>query len=358
MRVAVVFGGASVEHEISIITGVQTVLALNKTKYEVIPIYLTKDHRFLTSKNFDKLETFKQDHIEGKEVIFTNKGIKRGLIKKKIDVAVACVHGKGLEGGNLAGFFELLQIPYTAIGPLGASIGQDKIIFKKLMAYEAINVIPFTALTLSKWRSNRDKILAEIKALSFPVIIKPASLGSSIGIKKVENINDLEVAINAVMAYDDRVIVEECLSNFREFNCAIIDQDHLSSIEEVITKHDILTFADKYEEGPAQRIIPADIPSDLAQEIKDLTINIATIIDNKGVMRIDYLYDLDQKILYVNEVNTIPGSLSYYLFEDQGLFFDELLDELINRAMRHHYEKNRQIMSFTSNVLNMKSIKK
>lgn len=358
MRVAVVFGGASVEHEISIITGVQAVLSLNKAKYEVIPIYLTKDNRFLIGKDFDKLETFKQDKIKGKEVYFTKDGIKCWHFTKKIDVVVACVHGKGLEGGELAGFFEILQIPYTSLGVLGASLGQDKITFKKLMTYEKVNVLPFTAFTAHDWKTKRSEVLENIKALSLPVIIKPSNLGSSIGVKKVDNEKEIETTVTYLLNFDDRILVEKALTTFREFNCAIINQEYLSDVEEVITTHEILTFSDKYEEGPSKRIIPAAIDEDLHKKIEELTRMIAYIIDNKGVIRVDYLYDTNTLELYVNEVNTIPGSLSFYLFENKGLFFDELLDKLINSAIHSYYSSRNKISTFMSNVLNMKGIKK
>lgn len=357
MRVVVLFGGTSVEHEISIITGMQVISSLRRDKYQVIPVYLTKSNHFMVGKDFNNIDTFKADKVKGNEVFFSRKGLKR-FFHKKIDVVVSCVHGKGVEGGELAGFFEILGIAYTSIGVLGASISQDKITFKKLMVYEGINVVPFTSFTQSQWRINRDEILAEIDKLALPIILKPSNLGSSIGIKKVKDASELESSITSLLKYDDRMLVERALTKFREFNCAIINKSTLSQIEEVITNHDFLTFADKYEEGPSKRIIPAVIDKLLSEKIYSLTTRIAEVIDNKGVIRIDYIYDVKNDELYVNEVNTIPGSLSYYLFENKGLFFDDLLDELIKGALTSQYLNKNKTNVFTSNVLNMKGIKK
>ena len=345
------------EHEISIITGIQAIQSLNRDKYKVIPVYLTKENHFLIGKGLDDLATYKTNRVKGKEVFFTRKGLK-SVFTKKVDVVISCVHGKGVEGGELAGFFEILGIPYTSIGVLGASISQDKITFKKLMDYEGVNIVPFTSFTINEWRYRREDILSEINALTFPVILKPSNLGSSIGIKKVDKITELVDNVNALLKYDDRMLVEKGLVKFREFNCAIINRDRLSQIEEVVTTHDILTFSDKYEEGPSKRIIPALIDGKLADEIYELTKKVARVIDNKGVVRVDYLYDTETSELYVNEVNTIPGSLSYYLYENKGFFFDELLDELIKGALQSHYLNKNKTNVFMSNVLNMKGIKK
>lgn len=358
MRVAVVFGGSSVEHEISILTGMQIIASLNKAKYQYIPIYLTKNNVFTIGKDFDKVETFKNNHLKTKEVTFNRQGIKVGLKKISIDAVISAVHGRGLEGGELAGFFEILGIPYTSCEVLGASIAQDKITMKKILAYDMIPTVNFVGFTSEEWKVDRELILNSCNSLNYPLIIKPATLGSSIGIERVNNHEDLDKKILNAFRYDNRVIVEEVITKMREFNCSIINDDITSAIEEVITSNDILTFTDKYEESNSKRIIPADIPEELANEIIILTKKIARIISNKGVIRIDYLYDLNQEKLYVNEINTIPGSLAYYLYEDKGLFFDELLDILIENAIKFKYLKSQKINTFTSNVLNMKGIKK
>jgi len=358
VRVAVVFGGCSVEHEISIITGMQVIASLNKKKYKVYPVYLNKEHKFMMGKKLGNLETYKQDKIKMSEVVFARKRIITNLYTIPIDVVISCVHGRGVEGGELAGFFEILNIPYTSAVPLTASICQNKVITKKLLSLEDIPVINYLSITNQEWIDKRDEVISKCLELGFPLIAKANSLGSSIGIEYINNADELEAKIISVFKYDNEVLIEVALSNFREFNCSIIDQDIISVIEEVNTDSDLLTFNDKYEESNAKRTIPAKITPELEQRIIDMTKRIALIIKNTGVSRIDYLYDSDTDILYLNEVNTIPGSMAYYLYEDKGIYFDELLDILIDRAIARDYFKNQKINTFASNVLNMKGIKK
>lgn len=358
MRVAVVYGGCSVEHEISIITAMQVIASLNKNKYKVYPVYLTKDHKFMMGKNLDKLETYKKDNIKMSEVVFMRSKIQTNFTSIPIDVVISCVHGRGVEGGEIAGFFETLNIPYTSSTPITAGICQNKIITKKVLTYDNIPVVKFIGITNDEWINNRNNIIQQCSELGFPLIAKAANLGSSIGIEYINEINELEKAIISLFKYDSEVLIEIALSDFREFNCSIIDIDMTSVIEEVNTDNTLLTFNDKYDESDASRTIPANIPLDLENQIYETTKTVAKLINNKGVSRIDYLYDTNLDKLYVNEVNTIPGSLSYYLYEDKGIYFDQLLDILIDKAIKATYFKNQKINSFSSNVLNMKGIKK
>ena len=358
MRVAVVFGGCSVEHEISIITGMQVIASLNKQKHKVYPVYLTKENKFMMGKKLGNLETYKQDKIKMSEVVFARRKIITNLYTIPIDVVVLCVHGRGVEGGELAGFFEILSIPYTSAISLTASICQNKVITKKLLSFENIPVVKFTSFSFEKWTNNRDTVLQNCYDLGFPLIAKAASLGSSIGIEFINSQEELEEKIISLFKYDDEVLVEVALRDFREFNCSIIDEDLISVIEEVNTSNDLLTFNDKYEETDAQRTIPAILTKELEDKVIEMTKKIACIIKNKGVSRIDYLYDVSEDVLYCNEVNTIPGSMAYYLYEDKGIYFDELLDIIIERAITRNHFKKQKINTFSSNVLNMKGIKK
>jgi len=358
VNIAVVFGGSSVEHEISILTGMQIIAALNKTKYNYIPIYLTKNNVFTTGKDFDKVETFKNNNVKMQEVFFTRHGLKKGFKTISIDAVICAVHGRGLEGGELAGFFEILDIPYTSCEVLEASVAQDKITMKKILSYEGLPTVNFVGFTNSEWKGMRQEIIRKCNDLSYPLIVKPATLGSSIGIERIEKADELVNKVAKAFRFDERVIVEEVITKMREFNCAIINDDIPSAIEEVITENAILTFSDKYEESQSKRIIPAQIEENLKKDIVKLTKKVARILNNKGVIRIDYIYDLDKEMLLINEINTIPGSLAYYLYEDTGLFFDELLDKLIENAVKYKYLKYQKINSFKSNVLNMKGIKK
>jgi D-alanine-D-alanine ligase len=336
----------------------QVIASLDKEKHKCYPVYLTKDHRFMMGKDLDKLETYKQDKIKMSEVVFTKKKILTNFKKIPIDVVINCVHGRGVEGGEIAGFFETLKIPYTSSNVLTSSICQDKIITKKLLAYERIPVVDFIGFDYEDWTKTRSNVIEDIKSLGFPVIAKAANLGSSIGISLITEESNLEAKIIELFKYDDRILVEVALENYREFNCSIIDNEIISVIEEVNTSNDLLTFNDKYEESQADRTIPAVIDEELENEIYDITHRVSKLLQHSGVSRIDYLFDNDSHSLFVNEVNTIPGSLAYYLYEDRGIYFNKLIDILIDKAIKTDYLKTQKTNSFKSNVLNMKGIKK
>lgn len=357
MNVAIVFGGPTVEHDISIITASQIFASINKKKYNVILIYYSKDKKFYEVQNFECVKNFGEDiKLLDELPINRFKGKKRGNFKKikTIDCVLCALHGKNTEGGELAGFFETIGIPYTSSGVLGASIGQDKIIMKKILKYDRINVLDFISFSNDEFKVNESYFLTKIKEIGYPVIIKPSMLGSSIGISVVNDEIELKKGLNLAFKYDDYVLVEKALKDYREFNCAIIEK-MTSSIEEVVVKDDIFTFKDKYEVQKSEHILPANIEKELEDEIYDLTLKTSISLRNESVARIDFLYDKIEKKLYVNEINTIPGALSYYLFEDKGVFFDELIDKIILNAIKRDYKKNKLLNYFNSNVLNSKN---
>ena len=358
LTIGVVFGGCSVEHEISILSAIQVMAALKVKDINVIPIYITKNNKFITGKKFDVIETF-QTNVRGKRVWFENATLKGRFLKKKLDCVVSCVHGKGMEGGELAGLFEVKKIPYTSIGIMGASLAQDKILLKDVASKHNIDVIPYVGFSYYEWSNERQKVKEEINKLKYPLIVKASSLGSSIGIEYVYEEDKLDYAISKVFKYDERILVEEKLEDFTEYNCALLGLNETSEIEEVRTSNKILTFKDKYEGSKeAIRIIPAEISTDLYEKIISITKKVGLLIHNKGVIRIDYLFNKLSETIYLNEVNTIPGSLAYYLFEPKGIYFEELLTRMINDAIKAHHHQKQLIQVFSSNVLKMKGIKK
>ena len=354
-NIVVLFGGNSVEKDISTITTIQTINALDKNKYNVIPIYLTNDYRLLENSDFDKIETFRHD-VFGKDVYFINKGNKlylqrEGLIKKKreIDFVIPAVHGKNVEDGTIAGFLETLGVAYSSCPVLSASIFQNKHITKVLLNYYDINNIEYVHILESDWVLHANESLKSITSLGFPVIIKACSLGSSIGIFKVKNEEDLFWALNTAFKYDKEIIVEKCLTNYREYNQAILG-DSCSAIEEIKGAKEFLTFANKYEGVDVSRVFPAEFENlDLKDEITKTTKKIAKSFSVRGVIRVDYLYDLDSKKLFVNEINSIPGSLAFYLFDE--LDFTTLLDKMIQEGIKSRYLEKLKIATFPTNVL-------
>lgn len=353
MNIGIVFGGPSVEHDISIITASQIYASINKKKYNVMLIYYSKDKKFYEVPNFDCVENIVRDIKLLEEITINRLGAKKtGKFRKtkRIDCFLCAFHGKNTEGGELAGFFEVLGIPYTSNSVLGASLGQDKIVMKKVLKSDGIPVIQFREVNRREFNENIDIIFEKISTLKYPLIIKPSMLGSSIGIKIVNDEKELIKGLNFAFKYDNYVLVEEALGKYREFNCAIF-KNKVSKIEEVVVKNGIFTFEDKYQDHLSDHILPAVINKELEEEIYELTRKVSDSLRNESLARIDFLYDLEKEKLYVNEINTIPGALSYYLFEENGIYFDELIDLLIDNAIKRDYNNKNLINTFNSNVL-------
>lgn len=365
-NVGVIIGGNSVEHEISLISGLQTILNLDKDKYNVYPIYLTKDNEFIYIKNI-KIENLKNGMYLNKHTNCYLKRIKNKtylvtkLKKYKIDIFIPVVHGKGVEDGTIQALTKLLKAPSTSSNILSSSIAQNKTVTKKLLKQHNIRMLPFIEINQEE---NEKKMHKLLNVFNYPLIVKPNTLGSSIGIKVINNKEELKTQINYAKKYDTSVIVEEKLTNFTEYNIACFSYKgelKLSYIEEVKSKHDFLTFNDKYLDGGLKetekenRIIPAIISEELEKEIHTFTKTIYKVLNADGVVRIDYLYDKDNNKLYFNEINTIPGSLAFYLYKDYT--FKELLDLLIENALYIYHKEKSLITSFETNVLNTKDLK-
>lgn len=367
VNVCVFIGGCSVEHEISLISGLQTVLNIDKNKYDVKVIYLSKDNEFVYLKDFNDLEMFKNgSYLKLKSNCYFKRVKNETYLvykykKWKVDVCFPVVHGKGVEDGNLAGFINLLKVPNVCSKSLSAGIAQDKSLCKKLLKTSGIRMLKHIEIRKDNLSKQVNKVVNSFK---FPVIVKPATLGSSIGIYICNDLIELQNGISEALRYDEKVIVEEKLSNFVEYNMACFsfkEQLNLSLVEEVRSNHDYLTFDDKYTDGGLKevnkdnRIIPANIGEELFNEISNYTKIVYKFLSLDGVVRVDYLYDLDSKKLYFNEVNTIPGSLAFYLYKDYS--FKELIDMLIKDAVFRFNKERELICSFDSNVLAMKNLK-
>ena len=376
-RVGVVFGGKSVEHEVSVITGMQVIENMDKSKYEVVPIYITKEGKWLTGPSLNDYSTFKKgDFSDAKEILISpNHGDHNlyahpntvGLFGKKIidkvDVIFPALHGTYGEDGSIQGLFELMNIPYAGGGVLASSVGMDKILMKDVYKANGIPVVDYHWFYRSNWKTESEKIINDIEEkLSYPLFVKPANLGSSIGINIAKNKEDLIYAIEVAVAYDRKIIIEKAVENPREINCAVMGYDEeltASLCEEPLGWKDVLTFEDKYVKSNAKggkstgerRIIPAEIKESIREEIESLAKRAFKVIDAAGCSRIDFLIDENEKV-YVNEINTLPGSVGFYLWEGKGISFSKLIDELINIAIITHKEKDENIYSYDSDLFN------
>ena len=383
LNVAVIFGGRSVEHEISVLSAHQCINALDKEKYTAIPIYISKQGLWYTGKKLLDLENFRDldllvsrchkiglsqnvsEHKIYKDypVIFSKKFLA------KIDIAFPVLHGTNCEDGVLQGFFELMNIPYVGCDVLSSAVTMDKVTTKMLMQSMEIPVLKYVWFYSHEWIDSRKAMLAKIKAkLSYPMIVKPANLGSSIGITVVKNQDDLCEAVDLVIGMSKRILIEPLITKVQEVNCAVLgdsSDSEVSVCEEPVRSESILTYQDKYSGGSkldtanvsssgmssAKRIIPAVISRALSKQIQSIAKKAFTALNCCGVVRVDFLINKKDKKVYLCEINTIPGSLSFYLWEPMGKTFTELADRLIELALKRHRESNNLNISYDSNIL-------
>ncbi len=383
IKVGIIFGGNSVEHEVSIITAVQAMSFLDKEKYEAVPIYITKEGTWYTSPLLKDMESFKNlDMISSiaKEVCLIKKnnefvlqkvsGLFKGVVDT-IDVAIPIVHGKGVEDGSLAGYLELVGIPYAGPSMLGAAIGQDKVVQKQLLAAAGINVPKYVWFYDNEYQTDEKRIIKEIEKLHYPVIVKPARLGSSIGITVAKNEQELKDSIEEAITYDAKIVVEEVIQDLQEIDCAVLGNHELQTVGElgeVATSNDFLTFEDKYlGDGTKNKVktpaktsgkvstngfhIPAKLSKALETEIKETSIQAFKLLNLSGVTRFDYLVDKKNKKVYLNEPNTIPGCLAFFFFKPVGKTYTMLLDEMITTAIKDYKNEQKRTTRFDSNIL-------
>ena len=384
--IGVFFGGKSVEHEVSIISALQVIENLDKEKYNIIPIYISKDNKFYSSEFLSDINRYKDlDEIVrlSDEVYFTHENgsllvnKKDGIFKKvlfKIDIVFPVVHGLNVEDGTLEGFLEMYNIPYVGCDVCSSAVGMNKIIFKKVLESSNIPVIEYDTLNISEFEQDSKKAFEKIKdKLSLPIIVKPANLGSSVGIEIIKDEKEFVPKMQQVFEFCENVLIERCITNLREINCSVVgdfSSQEVSVLEEPIKEDEILSYKDKYlgngkggklskmggkSSGMASltRKIPAQLDKDQEDEIYNLAKNTFKLLNCEGISRIDFIIDGDNNKIYVNEINTIPGSLSFYLWEPKGVKFSELLDKAIRIAIKRQERRNKITYSTNVNILNM-----
>lgn len=375
LKIGVIFGGESVEHEVSIISAVQAMKALDSDKYEIIPIYITKNKEWYTGNVLKEIENYQDlDNLKryAKRIVLYNKNgvfvlqAKKGFkrVVAEIDIAFPIVHGVNVEDGTIAGYLSLIGVPFVGSDIYASTVGQDKIFMKQIFEAEKMPITKYEWFFDCEYKDNQKDVLNKLKKLKFPVIVKPSKLGSSVGISIVKKEDGLERAIEEAMQYDSKIVVEEMVQNLVEVNCSVLgnyEYQQTSEIEQVISSDEFLTYKDKYlgnsKGGKSKgmvstnRKIPADIEDDLRKEVRDLAKKTFRILNSAGVCRIDFLIDKEKKKVYVNEINTIPGSLSFYLWEPIGKNYTTLLDDLISLAIKDYKRKSKIMYSFETNIL-------
>lgn len=384
-KLGVIFGGVTCEHDVSVVTGLQLIENVNKEKYEVYPIYIHSNGEWYTGKELLNAHLYKEfekhENTLKKAIIPPNKKglliLSNGLFSKNefipLDVVIPAMHGMNGEDGTLQGLLELANIPYTSSSVLGASIGMDKILMKKVYEAHDLPVLPYTYFIRDEWNTNKEDVIKRIEEkLTYPMFVKPSNLGSSIGISKAKDRKGLKEAIEVAVNYDERVIVEKGVENLTEINCSALgigDEVEASVCEEPVSWEDFLTFDEKYMRGAKNakgaktagvkqggmesmdRRIPANISKEKTSEIQDLTKKAFKALNSKGVARIDFIIDNDTEKTYINEINTIPGSFAFYLWQYTGVSYAELIDRIVEIAEKANQEKNKNNYTYKSDII-------
>ncbi len=377
LKIGVIFGGRSVEHEVSIISALQAIDYIDRSDYDIVPIYISKNGTWYTGnalldiKNYHDLEKLKK---ETKEVVLTKIDEEaclicpRGLFSKvidKIDIAFPIVHGKNVEDGTLAGYLETIGIPYVGSGVLASSIGQDKVMMKEIFASENLPIVDYIWFFDEEYLTDEKKIISKASELGYPLIVKPASLGSSVGISFCPDETSLKKAISEAILYDHKIIIEKAVEHLTEVNCSVVGNYknmETSAIEEVKSASELLTYEDKYigknskktgSKGMlnTSRVIPAPIGEKLTKEIEQMSMQVFRALNLSGICRIDYLIDNKTKKVYINEPNTIPGSLAFYLWTPKNKSYKSLLTELITLSIKDYKDKSKKMTVFNTNIL-------
>ena len=379
-KIGVFFGGRSTEHEISVISALQTINAIDKTKYDIYPIYITKDGRWLTGnilteineyKDIQKLESacrevYMKTTYNDYNVYFSQ---PKGLFNKveiyaKLDLAFPVLHGSNGEDGVFQGVLDNIGIPYVGCDVIASALGMDKIFMKQVLQANDIPVVPYIWFIDKDWISHEDVIVKRIEqSLGYPVIIKPANLGSSVGIKTAHDADSLKRSVLNAIKYSSRIIVERLLTDMKEINCSVLgnaERCEASILEEPMKTGELLSYEDKYmggskgSEGMAasSKRIPAELDSKTADLIRSISKQTFQSLGCSGVSRVDVMIECTSNNVYVNEINTIPGSLSYYLWEFTGITFTALTDKLISLAFQRSREQKSKITSYSLNIFN------
>lgn len=383
IRVGVIFGGETVEHEVSIISAMQAINKLDLEKYEVVPIYITKDREWYTGDMLKDIEVYQDLNLikryADNVVLYCRKGRfilqkKNGLFKrtvKEIDIAFPIVHGTNVEDGVLQGYLQSIGIPLVGPNVYGAAVGQDKVYMKAIWKDANLPMTDYIWFYDVEYKHNSEEIIKKVEKLKYPVIVKPATTGSSVGIAVCENKEKLVEAIDDAIQYDNKIIVEEVVQNLKEVNIAVMgnfEHQKVSEIEEVFSGNKFLTYTDKYIGGgkgklkggkvssskgmaSTSRKLPADLPKKMREEVEEIAVKAFKVLGSAGNSRIDFLVDEKAGKVYINEINSIPGSLAFYLWEEKGVSFTTMLDDMINIGVKDYKKRISKTHSFETNIL-------
>ena len=384
-RLGVIFGGRSTEHEISVLSAQQAMAAVDTDRYEIVPVYISKTGHMYTgeqlinpgAENFRDIPALLKNLTEvylrpvyGDYNLYPANP-SRGLFSKgdkavaTLDVVLPVLHGSNVEDGIFEGVLQTIGIPYAGCDTLSSANGMDKITMKMILSADGIPVVDYVWFTDKQWFTKRDELIERIEtSLGYPVIVKPANLGSSVGIGAASNREELLDRVEDAAHYSSRIIVEDMVENLKEINCSVLgdaDEYETSVCEEPIKSGEFLSYTDKYMGGSktakgmqaSERRIPADLPKEVSDRIRFLAGETFRVLSCHGVSRVDVMMDANSGNIYVNEINTIPGSLSFYLWEASGLPFTKLIDRLVSLALRRRRDQDSKTLTYDQNIFSM-----
>lgn len=380
-NIGVFFGGRSTEHEISVISASQAMHAINRDKYDVTPVYISKQGKWYTGDALLDIANYRDINsllAKCTEVYMEPTFGDYNLYKKKkplfgsdvvtrLDVVIPVLHGSNGEDGTFEGILESIGIPFAGCDTLSSANGMDKITMKMILQACDIPVVDYVWFTDKQWFAQRDALIERIETkIGYPVIVKPANLGSSVGIGRAVDRSQLIEKVDEAEKYSTRIIVEDMVEELQEINCSVLgdcDDYRTSVCEEPIKSGEILSYEDKYMGGTkgakgmqaSQKRIPAELPDAETKRIQFLAGETFRVLSCHGVSRVDVIIDRKTRDIYVNEINTIPGSLSFYLWEATGLPFDKLMDTLVSLAVKRKREAGMKTVSYDQNIFSLGS---
>ncbi len=385
IKVGVIFGGETVEHEVSIISAIQAMNKMDQEKYEIIPIYITKNREWYTGDMLKDIDVYQDLSLIKKyaknvvlyykkgSYVLQKKGFPRNVVKE-IDIAFPIVHGTNVEDGVLQGYLQTIGIPLVGPNVYAGVVGQDKAFMKDVWASADLPMTKYVWFYDVDYKRDRDEVIKKVSKLKYPVIVKPATTGSSVGISVCDDEDSLIDGIDEAIQYDTKIVVEEVVKNLKEVNIAVMgnyEHQKVSEIEEVLSENKFLTYADKYIGGgkggklkgvkapvksskgmaSTNRKLPADLSDKMRKEVEDVAVKAFRALGSSGNSRIDFLIDEKAGKVYINEINSIPGSLAFYLWDAKGIDFTSMLDEMINIGIKDYKKRISKTHSFDTNIL-------
>ena len=385
IKVGVIYGGESVEHEVSVMSAMQAMNKLDQEKYEIIPIYITKDREWYTGEMLKDIEVYQDLSLikkYGKNVVlYCNNGsfvLQKKTFPKsvvaEVDIILPIVHGTNVEDGGLQGYLQTIGVPFVGSDVYASVVGQDKVFMKDIWKNAKLPMTDYVWFYDVDYKQDSDAVIEKVEKLAYPVIVKPATTGSSVGIAVCSKREELVEAIDDAIQYDKKILVEEVVENLKEVNIAVMgnyEHQKVSEIEEVLSGNKFLTYADKYigdgkgklkgakvpmkgtSKGmaSANRKLPAELPDKVRKEVEEVAVEAFKTLGSSGNSRIDFLVDEKKNKVYINEINSIPGSLAFYLWEAKGIDFSTVLDEMINIGVKDYKKRVSKTHSFETNIL-------